>query len=275
MNSNVVEVTKEYYDSSDADNFYFHVWGGEDIHIGLYASDSEPIADASVRTVATMAERLSHLPSGARVLDVGAGYGGAGRYLARKHGFHVTCLNLSLAQNERNRQMNQEQNLADKVDVIDGDFENLPFEADTFDAVWSQDAILHSGNRKRVFEEIDRVLRSGGEIVLTDPMQKSGVDKEALRPVLDRIHLESMGSVADYKAFAADLGWSLRSVDLHNHQLVDHYSRVLAELRRRENSLREHCSAEYMERMQKGLAHWIEAGKQGRLEWGILHFRKG
>ena len=275
MKSNVVDVTKEYYDSSDADNFYFHVWGGEDIHIGLYKNDSEPIADASVRTVEAMAERLKHLPAGARVLDVGAGYGGAGRYLARKHGLHVTCLNLSLAQNERNRQMNRRQGLADTVDVVVGDFEPLPFEADSFDAVWSQDAILHSGNRKRVFEEIDRVLKAGGDIVITDPMQKSGVDKKALRPVLDRIHLESMGSVADYKAFAADLGWSVQSVDLHNHQLVNHYSRVRAELRSRESDLREHCSAEYMDRMQKGLGHWIEAGKQGRLEWGILHFRKG
>ena len=31
-------VAADYYDDSDADRFYAEVWGGEDIHIGLYAS---------------------------------------------------------------------------------------------------------------------------------------------------------------------------------------------------------------------------------------------
>ena len=33
--SSVVKTAQEYYDSDDADNFYYHVWGGEDIHVGL------------------------------------------------------------------------------------------------------------------------------------------------------------------------------------------------------------------------------------------------
>ena len=31
------DVAAHYYDSSDADQFYELVWGGEDIHIGLYS----------------------------------------------------------------------------------------------------------------------------------------------------------------------------------------------------------------------------------------------
>ena len=34
--STAVEVAERYYDSSDADSFYAEIWGGEDIHIGLY-----------------------------------------------------------------------------------------------------------------------------------------------------------------------------------------------------------------------------------------------
>ncbi|MEE4331380.1 MAG: SAM-dependent methyltransferase, partial [Wenzhouxiangella sp.] len=74
--SEVVETAREYYNSSDADNFYFHIWGGEDIHIGLYQSDEEPIADASRRTVRRMAELAGDLGPQTRVLDLGAGYGG-------------------------------------------------------------------------------------------------------------------------------------------------------------------------------------------------------
>ena len=38
---------QEYYNSDDADNFYYRVWGGEDIHIGIYESAGEDIAAAS------------------------------------------------------------------------------------------------------------------------------------------------------------------------------------------------------------------------------------
>jgi len=31
----------DYYDSADANAFYAEIWGGEDIHIGLYADDAD------------------------------------------------------------------------------------------------------------------------------------------------------------------------------------------------------------------------------------------
>ena len=46
--SQAVRTAQEYYNSEDADTFYATIWGGEDIHIGLYESEDEPIADASV-----------------------------------------------------------------------------------------------------------------------------------------------------------------------------------------------------------------------------------
>ena len=55
------EVARDYYNSDDADNFYYEIWGGEDIHIGLYREPGEPIALASTRTVATMASQLGML----------------------------------------------------------------------------------------------------------------------------------------------------------------------------------------------------------------------
>ncbi len=272
--SNVVEQARDYYDSGDADNFYFHVWGGEDIHVGLYASEDDAIVDASRRTVERMAQRLAHLPKGARVLDIGAGYGGAARFLAREKGFHVTCLNLSTVQNERNRRFTAEQGLSDLINVVDGSFEDLPFEGASFDVVWSQDAILHSGRRDRVFAEVDRVLKPGGDFVFTDPMQAEVVDPEVLAPVLARINLPSVGSFATYRRYAADLGWAERDIDNLSHQLPRHYARVKAVLEAREEALREVCTEDYRERMKAGLDKWVQAGRQGALAWGILHFAK-
>ena len=65
-----VSMTSDYYNSQDADTFYAEVWGGEDIHVGLYQSANEPIFEASQRTKITMASYLDGLNQNSRVLDM-------------------------------------------------------------------------------------------------------------------------------------------------------------------------------------------------------------
>ena len=273
--SSVVKTAQEYYNSDDADNFYYHIWGGEDIHIGLYEHADQDIAIASERTVATMASQCRmNLTPQTQVLDVGAGYGGAARRLAKTTGCHVTCLNLSEAQNTRNRAMNAEQGLADRITVVDGSFEDIPAQDRSFDLAWSQDAILHSGRREEVLDEVDRVLKPGGEFIFTDPMQADDCPDGVLQPVLNRIHLDSLGSFAFYRQQAQRLGWEELGIHDYTSQLVTHYTRVRQELAKRREALADKVSDEYIGRMIKGLGHWIDAGDSGYLSWGILHFRK-
>ena len=160
--SAAVETARAYYNSADADNFYFHIWGGEDIHIGLYESDDEPIAQASRRTVRRMAELAGNLGVATEVLDLGAGYGGSMRYLAQRFGCRCVALNLSEVENERGREMNREAGLFDRIEVVDGDFTSLAFPDESFALVWSQDAFLHSGDRAQVCREAARVLKQIG-----------------------------------------------------------------------------------------------------------------
>jgi sarcosine/dimethylglycine N-methyltransferase len=274
LGSKAVETARTYYNSSDADSFYFSVWGGEDIHIGLYDSEDDSIAEASRRTVERMAGSLSRIDEKTRVLDIGAGYGGAARWLAKNHGCHVTALNLSEVENERNRQKSRQQGLAEKIEVIDGAFEQIDAPEDSFDVVWSQDAILHSGNRGQVLDEVARVLKSGGEFVFTDPMQADDCPEGVLQPILDRIHLDSLGSPGFYRKALAERGFEEIKFDDLSHQLPNHYGRVLSETKRHEHRLRSEVSEDYLARMKKGLQHWVDGGRQGHLTWGIFVFRK-
>ena len=113
--SDVVETARQYYNSEDADNFYYHVWGGDDIHIGIYHDSNEDIAAASRRTVKHMADMVSGLHAGSRVIDLGSGYGGSARYLVERYGCHVTALNLSETENERNRDINEQKGLCGNI----------------------------------------------------------------------------------------------------------------------------------------------------------------
>jgi len=268
------QTAKDYYDSEDADAFYAAIWGGEDIHVGLYESDDEDIAEASARTVRHMASKLDLKP-GAKVIDIGSGYGGAARYLARETGAHITCLNVSEKENARNRRMTAEQGLEGKIEIVQGVFEDIPFPDNSFDVVWSQEAILHSGDRKRVLKEVARVLKPGGDFIFTDPMQATTSDDTSeYQPIYDRIHLSDMESIEFYKTTLEELGFETVEIEDLTHQLRNHYARVRDELKSQRHALEDKISPDYTDRMLNGLQHWVDGADAGQLSWGVLHFRK-
>ena len=271
--SEAVERAEAYYDSSEADAFYQTVWGGQDIHIGLYRDEREPIADASRRTVESMAARLDNVDGKTRILDLGAGYGGSARYLADRFGCHVTCLNLSETQNDLNRALTQGAGLADLVSVVYGDFENVPEPDNSFDVVWSQDAILHSGNRPRVLDEVRRVLVPNGQFIFTDPMQSDDCPDGVLQPILDRIQLSTLGSFAFYRAELAARGFEETDTEPLTEQLRMHYWRIGRALKDRYDEAVKLSGQTYVDNMIKGLQHWVDGADRGYLAWGIMDFR--
>ncbi len=271
--SEAVERAEAYYDSGEADAFYQTIWGGQDIHIGLYADEGEPIADASRRTVETMATRLAGIDATTRVLDLGAGYGGSARFLADRFGCKVTCLNLSETQNDLNRTLTEEAGLTDLVSVVYGDFENIPEPDDSFDVVWSQDAILHSGNRTRVLDEVRRVLVSGGQFIFTDPMQSDACPDGVLQPILDRIQLSTLGSFGFYRDELGARGFEESDAEDLTNQLRMHYWRVGQSLKDRYDEAVALSGQTYVDNMIKGLQHWVDGADHGYLAWGIMDYR--
>ena len=271
--SEAVERAEAYYDSGEADAFYQAIWGGQDIHIGIYRDDAEPIADASRRTAESMADRLIRSDASTRVLDLGAGYGGSARYLADRFGCKITCLNLSETQNALNRTLTVEAGLNELVDVVYGDFENIPEPDDSFDIVWSQDAILHSGNRTRVLDEVSRVLVGDGQFTFTDPMQSDTCPDRVLQPILDRIQLSTLASFGFYRTELTARGFEESRTEELTDQLRMHYWRVGKALQDRYDEAVKMSGQTYVDNMIKGLQHWVDGADRGYLAWGIMDYR--
>ncbi|MGD8480844.1 MAG: methyltransferase domain-containing protein [Methyloceanibacter sp.] len=266
-----IALARDYYDSTEADNFYRTIWGGEDIHIGLY-SDGLDIAAASRRTVKSMAAKASPLRD-KKVIDLGSGYGGAARVLAGEHSAHVTCLNLSAVENMRNRALTREAGLDHMISVVDGSFDSIPFEDGAFDLAWSQDAILHAPDRCAVLDEVARIVKPGGSFIFTDPMQADLLsDTDALRPIYDRIHLPDLASFGFYRQELADRGFEEVSIEELTRHMCMHYARIGDELEARRGELA--ASDAFVNRMLTGLNHWVAGAEGGLLAWGIMHFRK-
>lgn len=272
--ADIREVTEDYYDSDDADTFYSIVWGGEDVHVGLY-DGTDDIRAASVATVDRMLSKLPELNAQSRVLDIGAGYGGSMRHIVKATGCEAVCLNISETQNDTNRHRNRAAGLADRIRVVHGVFEAIPEADASHDVVWSQDAILHSDQRARVLAEVWRVLRPGGHFIFTDPMQADDVPEGVLQPVYDRLQLTSLGSMRFYREAAQALGFEvIEQEDLLAH-LRTHYARVREELlANRDRLIGSGASADYLDKMVLGLENWVKAADAGHLAWGIQLMRK-
>ena len=271
-------VARSYYNSRDADNFYFHIWGGAHIHVGYYSEEGLPIRVAARRTVDKMCDKLKKagVKDGCRIIDLGAGYGGVSRYLATRFNAQVTSLNISDVENGRNIRLNAELGMDDLVEVVESSFEKIDRPDNSYDVAWAQDSFLHGGNRLKAMSETTRVLKPGGQFLLADLMQTDECPIDALEPILKRIHLPSLGSPSYYKDAAPTVGLKLVEYEDHPDFLQTHYQRVLDDMNERRDAghLSGLISEDFMDKMAEGLERWAQGGENGWLTWGIFHFEK-
>jgi ubiquinone/menaquinone biosynthesis C-methylase UbiE len=111
---------------------------------------------------------------GKQVLEVSCGHGGGASYLVRTvHPASYTGLDLNPAGIAFCRTKHQLPGL----DFVQGDAEDLPFDAESFDAVINIEASHHYPRLSRFLAEAARVLRPGGYFLYADFRVHHLVDK--------------------------------------------------------------------------------------------------
>ncbi|OLZ60724.1 SAM-dependent methyltransferase [Streptomyces sp. IMTB 2501] len=267
------ETTRRYYETSDVDAFYDAVWGGEDIHIGLYAHAQEAIADASRRTVRHAADRVADLLGpDATVLDLGSGYGGSARALVERFGCRVVALELSEEHNRRHRAANARRGLDGLIEVVTGSLCDLPYEAERFDVVWSLEVLCHVTDRDHALAEAVRVLKPGGALVFSDIMAAEETPAQALRPALSRLGVQSLATLSFYLEHLSALGLKPCFED-RTADLTTHYARLDEEVHRRRAELRTVIGPSYLDGLLTNLPLWTDITHRGLLRWGLFHAR--
>ena len=119
--------------------------------------------------------------AGKQVLDVGAGTGRLSIELA-KHGAFVIALDVS------GEMLKVLARKSPYIKLVPGDAENLPFEKKSFDIVVATFLIVHLKNPTRFFDEVYRVLKDGGEFLVTNINQKEPPEVETK---IGKIKIES------------------------------------------------------------------------------------
>ncbi|KAI5778916.1 S-adenosyl-L-methionine-dependent methyltransferase [Geopyxis carbonaria] len=150
-------LTRHYYNL--ATDLYENGWG-QSFHFCRFYK-GEGFYPAIARHEHYLAHMMG-LRDGMKVLDVGCGVGGPAREMTRFAGVNIVGLNNNDYQIERATNYAKAAGLADKQAFVKGDFMQMSFPENTFDAVYAIEATVHAPSLEGVYSQIFKVLKPGG-----------------------------------------------------------------------------------------------------------------
>jgi 2-polyprenyl-3-methyl-5-hydroxy-6-metoxy-1,4-benzoquinol methylase len=260
--------TAAYYDDAAVSRFYESCWGGSDIHIGLYATGEESVAEASAAMTRHLLERTG-VRAGQRVLDVSCGFGGTLRTLARM-GCHASGIDIASGCVERAKKANADAGLDDVIDVRVGDFHSIDSDTDTWDAVICQESIIHSPARPRVFAEVFRILRPGGSFGFSDILTAQHADLAMVEAAFARLGAAVGATPAHYRQMARGAGFDIVFAEERLSDIRTHYDKLAAALARPIAGLDE----DTVGAISSSIASWRQALAGGHITWACFVARK-
>ena len=201
------EAVASHYD--ELDPYYRSLWG-QHVHHGLWETGRESAQEAVIALSHTVARRAG-ITEGMRVCDVGCGYGGTAHLLAASYGAQVTGITVSPKQYEAAIGQGEAAN----PDFILRDWMENGLPSASFDAVIAIESTEHLPDVARGIDEMARVLRPGGRLVICAWM--AGPDPEPwevrhlLEPICREGCLVGMGNKEDYERWIADAGLAMES----------------------------------------------------------------
>ncbi|KAI9667973.1 MAG: hypothetical protein M1821_000793 [Bathelium mastoideum] len=182
---NYSNLTRQYYNLST--DIYEYAWG-DSFHFCRFAR-GEIFSRAMARHEHYLAASIG-IKEGMRVLDVGCGVGGPAREMVKFTGCHVTGLNISEYQLSHAAKYSKSAGLSHKLEFVQGDFMDMPFPDNSFDAVYAVEATVHAPSLQGIYSEIRRVLKPGGVVGIYEWLMTERYDNDSLAHRQIRLDIE-------------------------------------------------------------------------------------
>ncbi len=221
MNSTLYQQIQNLYDSSSG--LWEQMWG-EHMHHGYYGPEGNLKKERRQAQIDLIEELLhwgipnqnhNSLPL-SQILDVGCGIGGSTLYLADRFKAQATGITLSPVQAQRATERAQAAGLSEKTQFRVADALEMPFEANTFDLVWSLESGEHMPNKIKFLQECYRVLKPGGTLIMAtwchrpvggDAGQLTDEERYHLAEIYRVYALPYVISLPEYEAIATQINF--------------------------------------------------------------------
>ena len=197
---------------------HFGKWDGIDLdEEGAYGKASDAMTEYMLKTVL----ELLGSPSAVSYVDLGSGSGGAAvRNLTLQSAdvlAKASCVNLCDAQNAAATESAKAAGVAERFAVVTTTYDETPFEANTFDFAFSQDAYVHSFSKTKSYGEALRIVKPGGAFIFCDLMAGTGegVTEEQYQTFAQTNMVNDFLNPADNVKACEAAGWTeVKYIDL-------------------------------------------------------------
>ena len=176
----------------------------------LFAHDQDHYGGLAANDALALAARIS---IGSKVVDLCAGLGGPARYLAHRYGAIVTGIELTPARVAGAAELSRRVGLDRQVRVLEGNVMDLPLEDASFDAVVSQEALLHVPDIARAFAEAHRVLCHGGRFAFTNWIVHRPLSDTQRNLLWDGMAAATLDGIARHAEFLRDAGFEIEAIE--------------------------------------------------------------
>ncbi len=190
---------------------------------GAYARSKQPVMQAIERHVcgcdyggnswttrkqADALIGLLGLGAGTNLIDLGAGTGWPGLYLAEKSACTVTLVDLPEIGLRLAKRRAKEDGLRDRVSIKNADAADLPFAAESFDAVGHSDLLCCLVRKNTVLQECRRVVCKRGRMAFTVISIAPDLSRTQRARAIANAP-EFVETEADYRSLLESTGWRL------------------------------------------------------------------
>jgi len=162
----------------------------------------------TTRVEAEQIETLLELKPGIHLLDLGAGSGWPGLYLAKRSGCDLTLLDLPLKGLQIAAQRARNDRMSGACRITCADATNMPFGDACFDAISHSDLLCCLKEKRAVLEACRRVLRRSGRMVFTVISLAANLSPTERVSTLQAAP-EFAESEVDYATLLSQTGWSV------------------------------------------------------------------
>ncbi len=127
------------------------------------------------------------------ILDIATGTGDLAIAMAKATDAKITGFDLSAGMLEVGKRKVVDENLQDRIEMIQGDAEKMPFADDSFDVITVAFGVRNFENLKKGLDDIYRVLKPGGKFIILEFSQPEAVPMKQLYTFYSRYILPKIG----------------------------------------------------------------------------------